>query len=224
MLIGPPVQNRSRQRSQKGAGASRPMLISPRTVEAHRCGGLVVSCGWDAVSNRTSVDTWWGRLSYGYDPRNLNTAITDPGYAPAGVPGGTTNFSYDPRGLLVEQDLVNGTKSTLAYDANRRLTGILHTTGAGAEIDHAYYGYDLAGNPLYRQSLAGTASWGYDALNQLQSENHWAAGLTSWSYDAARRRLTQNAAGAVTTYGWDAADQLQTAQSPSGTITNSYDP
>ncbi len=45
---------------------------------------------FDANGNRVQVDTWWGPLGYGYDTLNRPTALSDPGFSPAGKASGNT--------------------------------------------------------------------------------------------------------------------------------------
>ena len=69
-------------------------------------------------------------------------------------------------------------------------------------------------------------SWTYDAIDQLLSEHRSGAHAyhTTFTYDAVGNLMTKNEDGAVTTYAYDVANQLETSQAAGGTMTTRSTP
>lgn len=95
--------------------------------------------------------------------------------ATATIPGiGTrsTQYSYDKSGLISQISQANNTTTTLSYDAAKRLSSIIHSTGNGA-ISSFNYGYDNHGNCTSQTEINGfgieNTSYSYNDLDQLLS-------------------------------------------------------
>jgi YD repeat-containing protein len=173
-------------------------------------------------------------ITYGYDADGRLTSAT------AG--GSTTSYGYDPAGNQITKTLpgANGYVETRTFDAANRitqdrtaagttvLTNYLYTRDADgnptrvAGSDRFYYTYD-AGNRLTKVCFTSTTcpssiTWTYDKVGNRRTEQRTGKPLTTYSYDAADE--LQSAAGASTTgYQYD-ADGNQTA---AGASTFTYD-
>jgi YD repeat-containing protein len=173
--------------------------------------------GYDAVGNRTRLNTWFGRLSFGFDGRRLLTTLHDP-------QAGRSTWSFDGAAQVIQRQLPDGSTASYSYDGAGRLTGVLHKDAAGAVLEQAILAYDRVGNPLTKTTLDGIHSYSYDQANQLLSEYHPLAGIKSWSFDPAGNRLsqdyTQGGVRTLTAWVYDAADQLQTETT--GTAVTSF--
>ena len=70
--------------------------------------------------------------------------------------------------------------------------------------------YDAAGNRLTVHRVDGTrVTYGYDASYQLVNEQRSGANAcnTTYVYDGLGNRLTMNASGRLTTYGYNAGNE-----------------
>jgi RHS repeat-associated protein len=187
----------------------------------------------DELNRLTGCTTPDGKtVSYTYDGAGRRTAVTYPDdkkvtYAFDDVGGLSkvidyasreTNYTYNLDGSLQSVTLPNGIVGTRGYDAAGRLTSIHYAKDATAVLNLAYT-LDANGNRIaLNDSLAGTTSYEYDALNRLTRENAPSRDVR-YAYDATGNRtsMTLNG-GATTSYAYDAGDQLQS----SGTATYSY--
>lgn len=111
-----------------------------------------------------------------------------------------------------------------------RMLGITyrrHTTGpVMAKVTYSY-DYDAAGNRTAKRTLATTASYGYDSLNQLTSDGDSAdlRGPLAYRYDAAGNRTHETWGGNDETYGYgNPLNRLASAANgPYGSMAYSYD-
>ncbi|MFO0804139.1 MAG: RHS repeat-associated core domain-containing protein [Gemmataceae bacterium] len=145
---------------------------------------LVLTFGYDAVGNRTSVvDSKGGRATMTFDARNLQTAEELGG---TGVTPIRETRTYTDAGRL---DTTTRYKSSLmwtsvgstthAYDAAGRLTGITHKDGMMTALASYAYAYDAA-DRLTSETINGSQrTYTYDHTDQLTAD----AG-TPYSYDA----------------------------------------
>ncbi|MEP6755902.1 MAG: RHS repeat-associated core domain-containing protein [Chthonomonadales bacterium] len=185
--------------------------------------GQPLTNSYDAVGNRTKLDTWWGPVSWTFDARNAIATVADPGFVPTSIPGGITTWTHDPRGMISRQDNCDATYSTLSYDPNGQTLQMEHLTNASALIDRAWYTYDAAGRPLTKLTGDGTSSYGYDHADRLTSENHPIAGLLTWTYDPAGRRIMAQDSNGISTLSYDIADGLISVTKPAGVTSYSQD-
>ena len=104
-------------------------------------------------------------------------------------------------------------RSTVAYDAVGRVTGVRNTKASGALINGEVRFYDGVGNPTHAALAWGSrVTWTYDADNRLVREQRQpgAAYDHTYTYDEAGNRLTKVDSGVTTTYSYDEADRLLT--------------
>ncbi|MGE3164365.1 MAG: DUF6765 family protein [Planctomycetota bacterium] len=114
---------------------------------------VAVTSGFDAQSNRTSMDL----LSLGgtdlaceqtFDSLNRVSTISAEYF---GVPmHPVAGYTYDGPNRVRSKSLGNGTVLTRLYDAKRRPSAQLWTSGIGSSIVGALYGYDVVDNPIHR--------------------------------------------------------------------------
>jgi RHS repeat-associated protein len=179
-----------------------------------------------------------GNISSRIYPNGLKTSYSynDAGeMVAASVKGKVTRYSHDPNGNLTSTLHPNGILDTRSYDAAGHLTEIRGNDPRGKLLYSRSYTYDSVGNPL---TLVATASrehskgwWGKAWLHKGDSLSRW---QETYSYDS-RDRLTKacmnescsryyrysydpvgNRTGletkkSTTSYSYDAADELVSA-------------
>lgn len=164
------------------------------------------------VSSFTSYDAD-GKLLTVTDPNSLVTAFT---YDKLGrvltrkVGSRTTNYSYDPAGMMSLVTQTDGSTYKYLYDAAHRLTQI--TDKAGDSIANSYDATsNLAAVNVYDPSktLTRTHSCTYDAGNRLASDTGASAGeKATYVYDNEGNLLTRtDPLGHVSTYTYDALNR-----------------
>lgn len=221
-------------------------VVEAKTVAIAGQPEVAITITYDPVGNRRQLlDSEGGVTGFLHDAAGRLTGITAGAagsitieYGPAGrfrriaYPNGVeSQFSYDGRGQLqsllhavpggavhasftFDQDS-RGNVRTLTrpeetlqytYDALERLTAA--STAAGAES----YEYDSTGN---RRTSSQSATHVHDAAHRLLGD----VGFT-YAYDANGNLATKTArdGSGVTTYGWDAQNQLIRVELPDGTV------
>jgi RHS repeat-associated protein len=122
---------------------------------------------------------------------------------------GDFRYAYDALGNVLTAQDDEGT-TTYMYDAVYRVTGV--TAPGFAET----YTYDATGNRLSKGGLSYT----YDVAGHLVSSSDG----TTYTYDEHDNLRTRTAGGAMTTYTWNARNQLTRIDFPDGTTaTYTYD-
>jgi RHS repeat-associated protein len=191
--------------------------------------GESIAYRYDAAGNRTELTTAFQHLRFAYDDVNRLTAVTDD--------RGTTQFEYDAVGNRTAMLRPNGVRTTYAYDALNRLTGLTHTALSGDLLFSVSYTLNPAGLRIRAEErdasgVLQTVSYTYDALNRLVAESiiHRDAGRTrtsGWSYDKVGNRTAQTlliGGTLITThYTYDANDRLLTEVTGSVTTSYTYD-
>ncbi|MCA9056830.1 MAG: hypothetical protein KDA75_23565, partial [Planctomycetaceae bacterium] len=120
----------------------------------------------------------------------------------------------------------SGTRTSLAYDAASRLTRVANIKSNSATISSFDYRYDNAGNRTLAIEADGSrVTWLYDDIYQLRGEHRTGSNAyrNTFTFDPAQNRLVKNEGGAVTTYSYDAANQLDVARTPTDRTTYLYD-
>jgi RHS repeat-associated protein len=193
-----------------------------------------VTFTYDNNGNRLTAADTNGTITLAYDNRDRLTVKTD-------VFGVVLTYTYDAadRRTLV-QDSLGGTVTSV-YDAANRLTsrqlGAVGTLTNAARVDFAYNNRDAL-TTLTRFSdaagttVVGTTIYSYDNANRVTTILHDNASNATlsyyaYNYDNADRVTSQNwKTGSTTgaeTYTYDAASQLLTDATASGTTTYTYD-
>jgi YD repeat-containing protein len=149
--------------------------------------------------------------TYAYDLLGRRELVTDPR-------GAKTRFTYDQLNRVTAIADPLGGAVRFQYDANSNLTKVIDPRGG--EITYTYDNMDqlvTRKDPLLRQE-----TFGYDLAGNLTSFQDRKNQLTTWSaYDNLNRPTTVTFQGGATlTYGYDAANRLETlTDSIAGPIT-----
>jgi RHS repeat-associated protein len=122
--------------------------------------GTETSYAYDEVGNLSSLTLEPGKpVTYTYDDANRLKTVTD-------WQGRTTTYTY-VSGRMAGYSLPNGVTATFGYDNAGRPTSIRYERGAST-IASFDYGYDAAGNRLWRRNTDGRhETYAYDELNRL---------------------------------------------------------
>ncbi len=216
--------------------------------------GLTIRYQYDALGNRTQMQYPDGSaVAYAYDPAGRLASLTHEGstvtfdYDRVGrrarttAPNGTSAaYTYDPKGqltALTHRDTPGAVVEPLAYtyDAvgNRTtktdhqgssaytydaLSRLVEATTPVPTLPQETFTYDAVGNRL--QSIQNGAA-AFNTGNQLLEDAQF-----TYQYDANgnRTRKTAKADGAVTTYTYDAENQLTQVVASTGlTVSYTYD-
>lgn len=144
----------------------------------------------------------------------------------------TIRYSYDEFGRLIGKQLPGRNYTDYRYNAAGKLEEILHK---GADFtERCHYSYDVMGNKVMAEKErpglpedSGSFSYCYDALNRLTSVAQNGQTLRTYSYDAFGNRSSkteyQTAGGLVTTYRYNARNQLLQETNANGTKDYAYD-
>lgn len=201
-----------------------------------------ITLAWDALGRQSSeYSPTFGTVGYQYDAAGRRTRITWPDgfYAQydhdlygaltairengAGAGAGVlATYAYNDLGQPTGITRGNGTTTGYGYDAAGRMTGLSHDlAGSGADVVFGY-AFNPAGqiasrtvsNAAYVYApTTGATSYVINGRNQATEVNG-----TSVGYDDNRNLIT----GTGRTYGYDAANRLQTA-TDGATATFLYD-
>ena len=191
-----------------------------------------------------------GRTSYGYDAQGRQNATTDArdgtttlifnnadqisstvSPSPDGIqsPPATTNY-FDSRDRIWKTTLPDNTSVTNVYYP----TGLLEET-YGSRTYPVEYTYDAQGRVktmmtwqnFAANSGTATTTWNFDSYRGFLTNKVYADGHgPSYTYTAAGRLLTRTwARGVTTTYGYDAAGDLNSVSYSDSTpgMTNTFD-
>ena len=172
--------------------------------------GETVSYQYDAAGRRTQVRYPDGKqVSYQFDAVGQLAGVTD--YA-----SHETRYAYRSDGSLETVDLPNGVTGARTYDDAGELTSIVYTRG-GDLLLSLDYAKDANGNrTVLTDSLLGTTSYEYDALDRLTRERvPWGDNIT-YTYDPVGNRMSWSGMA----YSYNAANQM--LGSPGG-ATYTYD-
>lgn len=144
----------------------------------------------------------------------------------------TILYSYDEAGRLTGKQFPGGNRTDYSYNGAGKIKEILHT---GADFTERYhYDYDVMGNKVLAEKErpglpedSGNFSYDYDALNRLTSVARNGKTLRTYGYDAFGNRNTrteyQAAGELVTSYRYNAKNQLMQETNASGTRNYDYD-
>jgi RHS repeat-associated protein/uncharacterized repeat protein (TIGR01451 family) len=127
------------------------------------------------------------------------------------------DYTYGPTGTRSSMTDLSGT-TTYAHDVVGQLTGATHPVSSG--LPNEAYSYDSAGNRTSSNGANGSAT--YDTADHLTQD-----ALYAYTYDLDGNLLsrTNRSTGAVTSFTWNAENQLRAILFPDGTTTQyRYDP
>lgn len=123
---------------------------------------------------------------------------------------GTTTFDYDLAGRLTSVTDALGRRQVDGFDLAGRRTTVQHLDALGVQADLTTYGYDAAGNLTSRQDArANTSTATYDAGNHV----------VTLADPRPTRADGTLAPPIVSTFGYDAADNLTRVTDPNGNAT-----
>ncbi len=206
---------------------------------------LTMAYTYDAQGNETSVTYPDGSVdTYIYDGRERLVTVE--------TPAGDTHYAYWLDGLTKYVQYANGVVEDFSfdnsYDGANRLTYVVNHTGAPGTVPSGNqfissftYTYDANGNRSseveIHQDLDGgaaiTTTYGYDALNRLESATYSTGGSLTYNYDNAGNRLSEvgsdpsNPGQAVNlSYHYDAINRLTGITdnlTPAKSVVYSYD-
>jgi YD repeat-containing protein/YVTN family beta-propeller protein len=187
--------------------------------------GVLNTYTYDALNRLTRLTGLGGQVNFAYDTLSRRTGMTRPNgvattytYDPAsqltslvhtvgGVPIASFSYAYDPVGNRTSLTDLDGTHD-YAYDALNRLTQATHPQPANPAESFAY---DPVGN---RTGSHLASSQIHDAANRLLEDSNF-----TYTYDESGNLTskTNRTSAEVTTYTYDAENQLVRVDRP-GTI------
>ena len=192
--------------------------------------GKTVGYEWGSMGKRTAVLYPDGKKTvYEYNEAMQLTAMK---IFSGEMRENTIRYSYDEFGRLIGKQLPGGNYTDYRYNAAGKLEEILHKAADFTERCH--YSYDVMGNKVMAEKErpglpedSGSFSYCYDALNRLTSVAQNGQTLRTYSYDAFGNRSSkteyQTAGGLVTTYRYNARNQLLQETNANGTKDYAYD-
>jgi RHS repeat-associated protein len=180
---------------------------------------------FDGNGNLTSQADSNGTDAFTFDSQNRLTKETLPGaktntytydlagnLATVADSGGTVTYNYDATNELSSLTDPNGKQTTFAYDNDHNQTQINYPNGVSQ-----YTTYDASDRIT---SIIGKKPASNTVLTSL---NYGYTDPATGTDTELRRNVTDNVAGATTTYGYDAANRLASAVSPSANYQYTYD-
>ena len=192
--------------------------------------GKTVGYEWGSMGERTAVFYPDGKKTvYEYNEAMQISAMK---IFSGEMRENTIRYSYDEFGRLIGKQLPGGNYTDYRYKAAGKLEEILHK---GADFtERCHYSYDVMGNKVMAEKErpglpedSGSFSYCYDALNRLTSVAQNGQTLRTYSYDAFGNRSSkteyQTAGGLVTTYRYNARNQLLQETNANGTKDYAYD-
>jgi RHS repeat-associated protein len=196
--------------------------------------GGITRYTYDAVGNQTSIVRPNGTTTtLSYNNRNRVTAITHRNTV--GTTLASEVYTLDAAGNRTGESHADGSRVEYSYDTTGKVTSERHFDAGNIITQSVNYTYDAVGNLVGRTGTLGTASFTYNANNQLVSgdgityayddagnllsETDSTSGVTRYTHDARGRLVTfQPPTGAPTTYTYDFLGTRQSKSGPGGTV------
>ena len=180
-------------------------------------GGATTTFGYDPLGELVEADNADLRLTFTYDDAGNLTGQTSRGTAASSQPTVTQALGHDASGLLTSITGPAGT-SSLQYDANGFLTQL-----GNPAVGTFAFGRDPLGRLIGLGRPNGvTDVLTYDPAGDLLSRVSSTAGGPidglAYTYDENGRRSSLSDASGTTTYGYDQADRLTSADAPIGSL------
>ncbi len=202
-------------------------------------GALTVTYGYDTTERLTTAKDWLGNTTT-YTP-NADSFDTSIAYQNGVTATQTPDNADRLMGITDKHSSTTLASMTYTRDGNNQLTG---ETDSGVPQVAQPYTY----SPLNQVKVAGSASYGYDAADNLTTltngtnqlfdpadELCWSAsttgtscttppsGATTYTYDNRGDRTKSTTGSASITYGYDEASRLSSYTSATETATYKYD-
>ncbi|MFE7960775.1 DUF6531 domain-containing protein [Streptomyces sp. NPDC057413] len=169
--------------------------------------GATTTYTYDAEGRQKTQTANSATISYGYDASGNLTTTT----LPSGN-GYTDTRTYDRTGRLASITTAKGTSTLASWTLKRDAAGQptqLDSVRAGQVQPRQHYGYDDAGR---------LTSWCTSAAGTTDCAG--ASAVVKYTYDQVGNRATMEKNGKITTYAYDAADEL--TQATTGLIRQVY--
>jgi RHS repeat-associated protein len=167
--------------------------------------GKKVSYYYDADGNRSSMADWHGTTGYTYDALDRLISVSYPG-------GKTVGYSYDAVGNRASLSYPDGKSLNYSYDTANRLIQVKDWLGRATS-----YSYDPASDLTKIQYPNGAAmGFNYDAANRLTQVLNTEKGIPPlslvYSLDPVGNRTAISVNGIITSFAYDALNELVSAQ------------
>ena len=168
--------------------------------------GETIEYEYDKAGNIVKIQTPTKTITKTYDALNRLKSVTDN--------KGTTNYIYDAIGRVTKVEYPNGVSTEYSYDSRNHITNITHKTSTNKTLQSFTYSYDRVGNRIKVVEKSGkTIEYSYNKVNQLIKElitndPNGNNSTTTFTYDKAGNLVSKSVDGVVTTYTYNANNQL----------------
>ncbi|WP_405734298.1 DUF6531 domain-containing protein [Streptomyces sp. NBC_00028] len=180
----------------------RPVVITDAAAAVNRLDWTVEG----RPARRTAPDGT--TESWTYDGEGNCTSHTDQ-------LGGVTHFEYTHFDMPASRTGPDGVRHEFVHDSALRLVQVTNPQGLTWTYD-----YDPAGNLIAETDFDDrTIAYGHDATGRVVSRTNALGQTVTFERDALGRTVRKDAAGRVTTFAYDATDQLVRAAGPDATLT-----
>jgi RHS repeat-associated protein len=196
--------------------------------------GAVTRMSYDANGNVTSIVDPLGQTTrYTYNAIGLPVQVIDS-------LGRTSSTAYDALGRIASTTNAAGETTRYSYDVLDRVIGIVDATNASTA-----FAYDAAGRLTSVTDAKGSVTrYEYDAFGRRSAEvapdnrrttytyrtDNLLSNITwpdntsiAYLYDNNKRVIQETAGADVTTYSYNALNQITSSSGPGGTVSYTYD-
>lgn len=136
-----------------------------------------VTYTYDEHGNVASRTDKTGSYAYVVDELDRLVQLTDQALR-------VYTFAYDADGKLTQQNLPNGTRATLSYNAANRLTAYRNQTSTGSPLAEYVYTHNARGEKLTEDGPQGLWVYTYDDIGRLEQAHDPTTGRTRrYSFD-----------------------------------------
>jgi YD repeat-containing protein len=102
--------------------------------------GIAITYGYDAASQRASMNQPTGRFTYTHDAAGRITKLVNP-------EGQVTSWVYDKASRVLAMQMANGTLASNTYDNANQLLLLANLTTSGTTLSSFNYKYLCSGQP-----------------------------------------------------------------------------
>ena len=180
-----------------------------RVLSKRAWGKILYENHYDACGRLRELITGEQKTSYGYDKAGRLAEVC----ASNGI---RAQYRYDKNDMQTEVLYGNGLRTSYTYDERSQLTGMETVRRDGTVLHKAAYGYDNAGNRIFREEQHTSrmaqiqhdkTGYTYDSMNRLTEEKRNDA-VTAYRYDPAGNRTAKSTAGRIEQYIYNNRNQL----------------